>query len=95
MVVRTAVFLVATVIRLLLYLLGAFLLILDLWLIFFETGLDRWVPVGVAVAGVILLLGLVAIGLSGGPASISTLRRKARNAPAGRGAIFNRTRKLV
>lgn len=64
MVVRTLVEVVGTVFRVLLYLVGAFLLILGFWLLFFEAGLDDWVPAGVAVAGAILLLGLIVIGLS-------------------------------
>jgi hypothetical protein len=50
--------------RMLLYVLGAGLMIAGIALLFFETGLDAWVPAGVALAGLIILIGLLVVGLS-------------------------------
>lgn len=50
--------------RTLLYVLGAVLMIVGIGMLFFETGLDAWVPAGVALAGLIILVGLLIVGLS-------------------------------
>lgn len=48
--------------RLVLYLFGGALVVLSLWMMFFETGLNRWVPIGVAAAGLLLIVGLIVMG---------------------------------
>ncbi len=50
--------------RLLLYGLGSALAIGGLVLLFFETGLSNWVPSGIAVAGLIIMVGVAVIGMS-------------------------------
>lgn len=48
----------------LLYVLGAGLVIVGLFMLFVETGLAAWVPTGIAIAGLVVLLGLFVMGLS-------------------------------
>lgn len=50
--------------RLVLFILGLGLVILAGWMLFFQTGLNRWVPFGVAAAGLLMLIGLMVIGFS-------------------------------
>lgn len=51
--------------RMLLYFVGGALVIGGIVMLFFETGLSAWVPAGVALAGLIILVGLFVVGLSG------------------------------
>ncbi|HLE96545.1 MAG TPA: hypothetical protein VI997_04170 [Candidatus Thermoplasmatota archaeon] len=46
------------VVRFLVYALGLTLVAVALWLLFFETGVAAWVPYGVLVAAVLLVVGL-------------------------------------
>lgn len=46
------------------YALGAVLIVTGLILLFVETGLAAWIPSGIAVAGLVILIGLFVIGLS-------------------------------
>ena len=48
--------------RLMLYLFGGALVVIALWMMFFETGLNRWIPIGVAAAGLLLVIGLIVMG---------------------------------
>lgn len=50
--------------RALLYFLGVILVIGALAMFFFETGLDRWVPVGLLAAGVLLIIGLAVMSFA-------------------------------
>jgi len=50
--------------RTLLYFLGGVLLIGGIVLLFVETGLADWVPGGVALAGLIILIGLLVMGMA-------------------------------
>lgn len=51
------------------FILGLGLVIVAGWLLFFQAGLDRWVPLGIAGAGLLLLIGLLVIGFSQNAAS--------------------------
>jgi hypothetical protein len=48
-----------------LYVLGAALIVVGLGLLFFETGLAAWVPPGIAIAGLVIIVGMMVLGLSG------------------------------
>lgn len=50
--------------RMLLYFLGGLLLIAGIAMLFFETGLAGWIPGSIAVAGLVILVGLLVMGLS-------------------------------
>ena len=50
--------------RMLLYLLGAILVVVGISMFFFETGLDRWVPTTLLIAGIVLVLGLSVMGFA-------------------------------
>lgn len=50
--------------RMVLYLLGTLLVIGALLMFFFESGLDRWVPVSMLIAGILLILGLSVMGFA-------------------------------
>lgn len=52
--------------RALLYILGAALVVVGIFMLFFETGLAEWVPPGIALAGLVILVGLFVLGLSEG-----------------------------
>ena len=62
MVVQAALSFVATIARLVLYLLGAFLIVLALWMFYVAAGVAQWVPVGIAIAGLVVIAGLLIIG---------------------------------
>lgn len=49
------------------YALGAFLIVVGLVLLFVESGLAAWVPLGVALAGLLIVLGFVVLGLAETP----------------------------
>lgn len=44
--------------RFLVYVLGLLLVAAAVWLLFFETGVARWVPYGALVAAILLIVGL-------------------------------------
>lgn len=46
------------------FILGLALVLVGAWMLFFQTGLDRWVPMGIAGAGLLVLIGLLVIGFS-------------------------------
>lgn len=46
------------------FILGLALILVGAWMLFFQTGLNQWVPVGVAGAGLLVLIGLLVIGFS-------------------------------
>ena len=50
--------------RAILYFLGIILVIAALAIFFFETGLDRWVPVSLLAAGVLLIIGLAVMSFA-------------------------------
>ena len=50
--------------RAILYFLGIVLVIAALAIFFFQTGLDRWVPVGLLAAGVLLIIGLAVMSFA-------------------------------
>lgn len=50
--------------RVFLWIVGALLIVTALVLLFFETGLATWVPTGIALAGLLLVIGLFVMGLS-------------------------------
>jgi hypothetical protein len=50
--------------RAILYFLGVILVIAALAMFFFQTGLDRWVPVGLLAAGVLLIIGLAVMSFA-------------------------------
>lgn len=50
--------------RMVFYLLGGLLLIIGLGMLFFATGLDAWIPGSIVVAGLIIILGLLVMGMS-------------------------------
>ena len=47
-----------------LYLLGVILVVAALAMFFFQTGLNRWVPVGLLAAGVLLIIGLAVMSFA-------------------------------
>jgi len=50
--------------RAILYFLGIILVIAALAVFFFETGLNRWVPVSLLAAGVLLIIGLAVMSFA-------------------------------
>jgi hypothetical protein len=50
--------------RAILYFLGIILVIAALAIFFFQTGLDRWVPVSLLAAGVLLIIGLAVMSFA-------------------------------
>lgn len=50
--------------RTLLYTLGTLLVIAGIVMLFFETGLSAWVPPGIALAGLVIVIGVAVLGLS-------------------------------
>ncbi len=50
--------------RMVVFVLGIALVIVGAWMLFVQTGADRWVPLGVAGAGLIVLIGLMVVGFS-------------------------------
>ncbi|MEA3136429.1 MAG: hypothetical protein QOC71_710 [Thermoplasmata archaeon] len=50
--------------RAILYFLGVILVVFALAMFFFQTGLDRWVPVGLLAAGVLLIIGLAVMSFA-------------------------------
>lgn len=50
--------------RFLVYVLGLVLVGAALWMLFFETGLSRWIPFGILAFVVLLVLGLGIMGSS-------------------------------
>ena len=50
--------------RAILYFLGIVLVIAALAIFFFQTGLDRWVPVSLLAAGVLLIIGLAVMSFA-------------------------------
>ena len=50
--------------RMLLYVFGIILVIGALAIFFFETGLDRWVPVSLLLAGILLIVGMAIMGFA-------------------------------
>jgi hypothetical protein len=50
--------------RMVVFILGIALVILGAWMLFFQAGLNKWVPIGVAGAGLLILIGLMVVGFS-------------------------------
>ncbi|HUR25879.1 MAG TPA: hypothetical protein VM327_07705 [Candidatus Thermoplasmatota archaeon] len=50
--------------RAIMYFLGVILVIAALAMLFFQTGLQRWVPVGLLAAGVLLIIGLAVMSFA-------------------------------
>ena len=73
--------------RVVLYILGVTLVVVSLLLLFFETGLNRWVPVGIAIAAMLLIVGLAIVSLGergGGQEDIRMEERHVDVAPGHR-----------
>jgi hypothetical protein len=60
--------------RAILYFLGVILVIAALAMFFFQTGLDRWVPVGLLAAGVLLIIGLAVMSFADSAPEDRTVR---------------------
>ena len=50
--------------RMIMYLLGAGLVVLAVVMFFFAGNLDRWIPVSMLIAGILLILGLAVMGFA-------------------------------
>ena len=50
--------------RAILYFLGVILVVAALLMFFFQAGLNRWVPVGLLAAGVLLIIGLAVMSFA-------------------------------
>ena len=50
--------------RMVVFILGLALVLVGAWMLFFQTGLSKWVPIGIAGAGLLVLVGLLVIGFS-------------------------------
>ena len=50
--------------RAVMYFLGVILVVVALAMFFFQTNLDRWVPVGLLAAGVLLIIGLAVMSFA-------------------------------
>ena len=50
--------------RAILYFLGVLLVVTALLMFFFQAGLNRWVPVGLLAAGVLLIIGLAVMSFA-------------------------------
>jgi NADH:ubiquinone oxidoreductase subunit 6 (subunit J) len=51
-------------VRMVLYLFGTILVLAGLWMLLAETGLAKWVPTGLLVAGVLLIVGMAVMGFA-------------------------------
>ena len=60
--------------RAILYFLGIVLVIAALAIFFFSTGLDRWIPVSLLAAGVLLIIGLAVMSFADSAPSEHTHR---------------------
>lgn len=61
--------------RSILYLLGIILVVAALAMFFFQSGLDRWVPVGLLAAGVLLIIGLAVMSFANNAPEERRVRR--------------------
>lgn len=61
--------------RSVLYLLGIILVVAALGMFFFQTGLNRWVPVGLLAAGVLLIIGLAVMSFANSAPEERPVRR--------------------
>lgn len=50
--------------RLVVWLIGVALVVVAMFLLFFETGVASYVPVGIALAGLLLIVGVIVMGMS-------------------------------
>lgn len=81
--------LVGAAARLILYGLGAGLMVLGAWLVFTETPLQQWIPYGLAVAGIVLIIGMADrahLGL-GGDGNGPTIPKRPNNHPSHRQGV--------
>jgi hypothetical protein len=62
--------------RAVMYFLGVILVVVALAMFFFQTGLDRWVPVGLLAAGVLLIIGLAVMSFADSAPPEHTHRRE-------------------
>lgn len=60
--------------RAIMYFLGVILVVGALLMFFFQTGLDRWVPIGLLAAGVLLIIGLAVLSFAGNAPSEHRVR---------------------
>ena len=58
--------------RVVMWFLGAFLVVAALLLLYFETGLDNWIPAAIAGAGLLLIIGLLVLSFAGNAPSDTT-----------------------
>ena len=49
-------------VRLAIYFVGVVLVLVAAWMLFFEAGLNRWIPVGIAAAALLLIIGISVMG---------------------------------
>lgn len=61
--------------RVVLYFLGIILVVAALAIFFFQTGLNRWVPVSLLAAGVLLIIGLAVMSFADSAPEDRTYRR--------------------
>ncbi|HVL88484.1 MAG TPA: hypothetical protein VM681_10855 [Candidatus Thermoplasmatota archaeon] len=51
--------------RLVVYLVGLGLVILAAWMLFFMTGLERWIPYTIAIVALVLIIGVAIMSAAG------------------------------
>jgi CHASE2 domain-containing sensor protein len=50
--------------RMVVFVLGLALILVGAWMLFVQANLSRWIPIGIAGAGLLVLIGLLVIGFS-------------------------------
>ena len=50
--------------RLVVFFVGVVLVIVAAWMLFVQTGLSRWIPMGIAAAALLFFIGVVIMGAS-------------------------------
>lgn len=51
--------------RVIMWFLGAFLVVVALAMLYFNSGLDNWIPAAIAGAGLLLIIGLLVLSFAG------------------------------
>lgn len=62
--------------RMVVFILGIALVVAGAWMLFFQAGLSRWIPLGVAGAGLLVLIGLLIVGFADSPSDRSDRTEK-------------------
>jgi hypothetical protein len=73
--------------RSILYLLGIVLVVGALAMFFFQSGLNRWVPVGLLAAGVLLIIGLAVMSFANNAPEERPVRRRTYDDAHGDGDV--------